>query len=157
MLPLSLFGALIALSTLATTRITAQVSRPTVAEQLVGEFVRAHKELAAVELAVVSAGICRTIAATDPKDVGARCDADEKGPMRTGDPFVESPTEADPVYDITQALHDTRGRLIGAVGMDIRPADGQDSVAVLMVARALLSDLEASIPSKQRLFQPASR
>jgi hypothetical protein len=157
MLSLSAFGALIALSTLATARIAAQVSRPTVAEQLVGEFVRTHKELAAVELAVDSAGICRTIAATDPKDVGDPCDADENGPMRTGDPDIVSPTRDDPVYDITQALHDTTGRLIGAVGMDITPAAAQDSVAVLMVARALLRELEASIPSKQFLFQPATR
>ena len=151
------FGALIALSTQATTRIAAQVSRPTAAEQLVGEFVSTHKELAAVELAVDSAGTCKTVAATDPKDVGDPCDADENGPMQTGDPFIEPPTKDDPVYDITQALHDTTGRLIGAVGMDIRPAAGQDSVAVLRVARDLLRELEASIPSKRWLFQPATK
>ncbi|MGH7512871.1 MAG: PDC sensor domain-containing protein [Gemmatimonadales bacterium] len=157
MLPQSVFSALIALTTLATTRIAAQVPRPTVAEQLVREFVRTHKELAAVELAVDSAGRCTTVAATDPKDVGHPCDADENGPMRTGDAYVEPPTNDDPVYDITQALHDTTGRLIGAVGMDIRPAAGQDSVAVLMVARDLLRELEASIPSKRWLFQEAQR
>ena len=101
-----------------------------------------------------SAGTCKTIAATDPKDVGERCDDDEIGPMRTGEPDVGAPTRDDPVYDITQALHDATGRLIGAVGMDIKPMAGQDRAAALVVARRLLRELEARIPSMHRLFEP---
>ncbi len=72
--------------------------------------------------------------------------------MRTGEPFVEEPTKNDRFYDITQALHDAAGRLVGAVGLDITPKPGQDRAAVVARARALLHELEAAIPSKQQLF-----
>jgi hypothetical protein len=125
---------------------------PSFAQQLVDRTVAAHAELAAVELAVVTGRGCRTIAATAPEDVGERCDADELGPMRTGEPDIEAPSASDPVYDITQALHDSAGRLIGAVGMDLKPVAGEDQAAVLAKARAILRELEAAIPSKARLL-----
>jgi hypothetical protein len=123
------------------------------AQRLVDRLVAGHRDLAAVELAVDSGGVCRTVAATDPKDIGERCDADELGPIRTGEPDVEAPTREDPVYDITQALCDSAGRLIGAVGMDLKPATGQVRATVLARARAILRELEAAIPSKARLLQ----
>jgi hypothetical protein len=82
-----------------------------------------------------------------------KCDDDEKGPIRTGEPDVEAPSKADPVYDITQALHDSAGRLIGAVGMDIKPEAGPDRAAVVARAKALLQELEAQIPSKEKLYE----
>ena len=124
------------------------------AQQLVNRTVAAHPELAAVELAVVTGGVCKTVAATAPEDIGERCDADELGPMRTGEPDIEAPSASDPVYDITQALHDSAGRLIGAVGMDLKPVAGEDQAAVLAKARAILRELEAAIPSKTRLLAP---
>jgi hypothetical protein len=127
----------------------------TYAQQLVDRFVASHPDLAAVELALVTGEECKTVAATAPEDVGERCDADELGPIRTGEPDVEAPSASDPVYDITQALHDSAGRLIGAVGMDLKPEAGQDPAAVLERARAILRELESAIPSKARLLQPA--
>jgi len=127
------------------------------AQQLVNRTVAAHPELAAVEVAVLTGGACRTVAATDPKDIGERCDKDEWGPIRTGTPDVEAPSAADPVYDITQALHDSAGRLIGAVGMDLKPMAGQDRAAVVARARAILREMEAAIPTKARLLSPDAR
>jgi hypothetical protein len=127
-----------------------------VAQQLVDQFVQAHPELSALELAVVSSGHCKTIAATAAEDVGEKCDADELGPIGTGKPDVEVPTTEDPVYDITQALHDREGRLIGAVGMDLKPATGPTREAVVARAGELLRDLEAQIPSKTRLLEPVA-
>jgi len=76
--------------------------------------------------------------------------------MQTGQPNVEERTTEDPIYDITQALHDVSGTLIGAVGMDLapQPIQGRDTV----VARGLenLQDLEARIPSKNRLYENPS-
>jgi hypothetical protein len=100
---------------------------PIIAQQLVNQFVRAHPELTGLELAVTTSGHCKTIAATAAEDIGEKCDADELGPIRTGKPDVEAPTKADPVYDITQALHDAAGHLIGAVGMDLKPRHGADT------------------------------
>jgi hypothetical protein len=129
---------------------------PTYAQQLVDHLVAVHSDVKAMELAVGSLDDCKTVAATDRKDVGEKCDDDELGAMRTGEPDVEAPTKDDPVYDITQALHDHTGTLIGAVGMDLAPAPGQDRAAMVARARALLRELEARIPSKERLLQPAA-
>jgi hypothetical protein len=129
---------------------------PTYAQQLVDHLVAVHSDVKAIELAVGSLDDCTTVAATDRKDVGEKCDDDELGPMRTGEPDVEAPTKDDPVYDITQALHDHTGTLIGAVGMDLAPAPGQDHAAMVARARTLLRELEARIPSKERLLQPAA-
>ena len=138
--------------------LTAQGSagvRPrTRAQQLVNRTVAAHPELAGLELALETGGVCKTVAATAPEDIGERCDADELGPMRTGEPNVEAPSASDPVYDITQALHDSAGGRIGAVGMDLKPAAGRTRAAVLAKARAILREMEAAIPSKAALLDP---
>ena len=141
--------------------VAAAQARPgarglTRAQQLVNRTVAAHPELAGLELALVTDGACRTVAATAPEDIGERCDADELGPMRTGRPDIEAPSASDPVYDITQALHDRAGRLIGAVGMDLRSEAGHDRAAILARARAILREMEAAIASKAALFEPAS-
>ena len=129
---------------------------PIRAQQLVDDFVKAHPDLAALEIALTSPQGCRTIAATAREDVGEKCDADELGPIRTGKPDVEEPTKADPVYDITQALHDAAGTLIGAAGMDLQPAVGNRAAAIARAA-ALLRELESLIPSKAALTEPIPR
>jgi len=138
----------------ATARGRAGVRPRTRAQQLVNRTVAAHPELAGLELALETGGVCKTVAATAPEDIGERCDADELGPMRTGEPNVEAPSASDPVYDITQALHDSAGGRIGAVGMDLKPAAGRTRAAVLAKARAILREMEAAIPSKAALLDP---
>lgn len=123
------------------------------AQALVDQAVARHPEVKAVELAIDSAGVCKTIAGTAKEDIGEKCDEDELEPMRTGEPGIEAPTTEDPVYDITQALHDVAGRLIGAVGMDITPVPGHTRAQALALAQTVLRELEARIPSKQKLFE----
>ena len=122
------------------------------AQRLVDDFVRAHPELSALEIALTSAQGCKTVAATERKDVGEKCDDDELGPIRNGKAVVEAPTKADPVYDITQALHDASGALIGAAGMDLKPTIG-DRDAVVKRAADLLRELEKTIQSKSWLLE----
>ena len=43
--------------------------------------------------------------------------------------------------------------LIGAVGMDLKPAANEDRAAVLVKARAILREMEAAIPSKAALLR----
>ncbi|MEJ2185613.1 MAG: PepSY domain-containing protein [Gemmatimonadota bacterium] len=124
------------------------------AQWLVDRSVSAHGPVKSVEMAVVLDGVCRTVAATAPEDIGEKCDADENQPMATGEPDVEAPSQADPVYDVTLALHDITGALIGAVGMDIDAGD-MDRAGVLALARSVLAEIEQQVPSKQRLFQAA--
>lgn len=126
------------------------------ARWLTTRTVAGHAPIEAVEIAVVRDGVCRTVASTHAEDMGETCDADENGPMKTGKPSVEAPSSDDPVYDVTQALHDAQGNLIGAVGMDIEPG-AMTRDAVLRLARSALQEIEARIPSKERLFGPAPR
>ena len=113
--------------------------------------------MVSLELAVSGDRGCRTIAATAREVVGAICDAEELGPMTTGKPAVVAPTRHDPVYDITQALHDANGKLIGAAGMNLDPDVGRSRDAALNHARRLLRELEQQIPSKAKLMEPVSR
>jgi hypothetical protein len=128
----------------------------TYAQQLVDRMVAQHPHVKSVELALLSSKGCATVAATAPEDIGEACDNDENTPMKTSKPFVEAPSKDDPVYDITQALHDASGQLIGAVGMDIAPA-GRSRADVVAQAAAVLGEMEGSIPSKEKLVEPASR
>ena len=126
----------------------------TYAQQLVDWLVASNADVTAVELAVLSDSGCATLAATDPDDVGEACDEDERIAMRAG-AHVERPSAHENAYDITQALHDVSGKLIGAVGFDILPAPEAGDSVVLTRARALLGELEARIPSKASLSGPA--
>jgi hypothetical protein len=123
------------------------------AQQLVDETVARHTDLRNLELALVTKSGCATVASASPEDIGERCDADEEVPMRTGRPAIEAPTRDDPVYDITQALHDVAGKLIGAAGMDIAPQRGETPAAVLQRAHAILLEVEARIQSKEALLE----
>lgn len=131
----------------------ARDSGGTFAQRLVEETRRRHPELAGVELAATSARGCAVIAATDRSLIGEPCGDDERQPMATGEPSVEEPSSSDPVYDITQALHDSAGRLVGTLALDITPAPGQKRDAVVAFARAVLKEVEAQIPSRSRLDQ----
>lgn len=124
------------------------------AQQLVDQIVARHPEVKSVELALLSTQGCATVAATAAEDIGEACDNDENTPMKTGRPFVEAPSKDDPVYDITQAIHDASGKLIGAVGMDIDPA-GRDRKAVVAQAEAVRKEMETLIASKEKLLAPA--
>src|SRR5262245_40236845 len=150
--------AMVAVAALTLAAHPFSASGQTLAQHLVRDMVAKHSEvLSAMELAVLSGNRCATVASTDPKDVGEKCDADEKAPIRTGQPDVDAPSKEDPVYDITQALHDASGNLVGAVGMDIKPSAGKDRAAVVAVARELLRELEAQIPSKAKLVERSTR
>jgi hypothetical protein len=122
-------------------------------QELIVAFLAAHADsLEAIELAVISGHGCKTVAATHTEDVGEACDADERAAMKSGKPYVEAPSKADPIYDITQALHDRNGTLIGAVGMDLKPSIG-NRAAVVARAQALLRELEAQVPSAAKLLE----
>ncbi len=109
--------------------------------RLVARFVADHRDVEALEVALGTGESCRTVAASDPDDVGEACDEDELRAMRTGEPVVGGPESDGSVYDVTQALHDAEGRLIGAVGMDVR-ANGRSREEVIERAKELLTGLQ---------------
>jgi hypothetical protein len=167
-------GVIVCLTTATVATPSAQAQRrpegKTYAQVLVDDLVKRHPDVRGVELAVLTEAGCATLAATDQEDIGEKCDDDENGPIQTGEPFVEEPGAPTPqeepedkaeieeqdLYDVTQALHDASGRLVGAVGIDIKPRPGQDRAAVVARAKVLLRELETRIASKEKLFERAT-
>src|SRR5260370_41021352 len=93
------------------------------AQKVVAELKAAHPEITGLELAATRSAQegCKTIAATEVKETGEKCDKDEFTAMKTNQPFVEK--EKDGVA-ATLPMHDSAGKIIGIVGMDFnaRPA-----------------------------------
>jgi len=125
----------------------------TFAQRLVDEAVTKHPELTGLEMSATPPGkqTCVTIAATEAKELGEKCDEDEFAAMRTGKPFVEKEEEG---FDITLPLHDATGKMIGTVGMDFKPEPGQQELDVVKRAQQIAGELEKQISSKAKLFEP---
>ena len=130
-------------------------SKKTQAQNLIDLITQEHSEITALELSTTPAGQegCVTIAATEAKDLGEKCDKDEATAMKTGKPFVEHEPDG---FDVTAPLHDASGKLIGAIGIDFKPQPGQTKTDVLKLTAGLLQEVEQQFPSKALLFQAVS-
>ena len=130
-------------------------SGKTQAQQLVDSAVKKNADVVGLEVSATPAGksTCVTIAATEAKDVGEKCDEDEFAALKTGKPHVEK--EADG-YDVTAPLHDVSGRLVGTIGIDFKSQAGQTDASILQRTSEILKELEQHIRSKEFLLQPAS-
>jgi len=140
---------LLATGSLASKR--APESKPKIfAQRLVEEVLAKHSNITSAELAVRSPEGCSTIASSDPKDVGEKCDQDEVDPLRTGEPFVERESDG---FDVTMPLHDTSGQIIGTIGLDFKAEPGQQRSSVVQKAKKILQEVEPQIPSKAKLLE----
>lgn len=128
--------------------------KKTKAQSLVEATAKNHPELTGLELSSTPPATyeCITIAATEAKDLGERCDKDEFKALKAHKPFVEQ--EADG-FDVTAPLHDAKGRLVGTVGIDFRTKPGQTKAEILKRTNVVVRELESQIPSRAFLFQPA--
>jgi hypothetical protein len=153
--PVILIAAIVGVFAALHIQLIAQIpEKPKIkAQQLLESTLAAHAELTSLELGATPPGstTCQTVAATEAKEVGEKCDNDELTALRTKRPFVEKEANE---YDVTAPLHDITGKLIGTVGMDIKP-QGQTRASVLKLTQAVVRDLERQIPSKASLFEPA--
>jgi len=130
-------------------------SGKTQAQQLVDSTVKKNGDLAGLEVSATPAGktTCVTIAATEAKDIGEKCDEDEFAALKAGKPRVERESDG---YDVTAPLHDARGKLVGTIGIDFKLLPGQTDESILQRTGELLKQLEPQISSKEFLLQPAS-
>jgi hypothetical protein len=130
-------------------------SGKTHAQQLIDSTVKKYADIAGLEISATPAGktTCVTIAATEAKDLGEKCDEDEFAALKTGKPHVEK--EADG-YDVTAPLHGASGNLVGTIGIDFKLQSGQTDESILQRTSEILKQVEPQIPSKQFLFQSAS-
>ena len=149
----SVWGILIC-GLLGSAPLNAQ-SPKTQAQRLVDITAQKHPEIIGLELSATppGKGICITIAATESKDLGEKCDEDEATALKTQKPFVEHEPDG---FDVTAPLHDARGELIGTLGIDFKPQAEQTKSGVLKRTTELLREIERQIPSKAFLFQSAS-
>lgn len=120
------------------------------AQQLLEETLPKHPEVTGLEMSATSRQGCKTIASTDPKDLGEKCDQDEWQPLRTGKPYVEQESDG---FDVTLPLHDASGKTIAVVGMDFKPEPGQTKRSVVKQGRQIVSDMEKQVSSKAKLFE----
>ncbi|HVZ19324.1 MAG TPA: PDC sensor domain-containing protein [Terriglobales bacterium] len=138
--------------------VVARAADRNFAQHLVEATLAKHPELAGVELSSTPPGTsqCQTIASTDPHDLGDKCDNDELTAIKTDKPFAENEVEkGQHVWDITSPLHDSSGKLVGTVGMDVKPRPGQTKPVVLRLTAAIVQEMEQRIPSKASLFAAA--
>jgi hypothetical protein len=121
------------------------------AQQLVEEIRARHLEITGLELAARGSrtDVCKTIAATEAKEVGEKCDKDELTAIKTNQPFVEHEVDG---FDITMPLHDASGVVIATVGMDFKPEPGQQRDTVLKQAKQIAAEFEKAITAKSQLF-----
>jgi hypothetical protein len=119
----------------------------------VDEVKAAHPEITSLELAAAQSANdrCRTIAATEAKEVGQKCDKDELTAMKTNKPFIEKEKDE---WDATLPIHDSAGAVIGTAGMDFKAGPGQTKETVERQAKQIASELEKRIASRSQLFEP---
>ena len=124
------------------------------AQKAVAEIKAAHPEITGLELAATRSAQegCKTIAATEVKEISEKCDKDEFTAMKTNQPFVEQEKDE---FDATLPIHDSAGKIIGTVGIDFKAGPGQTKETVVRQAQQIASELEKRITSKEQLFEPA--
>ena len=139
---------------LASVQLHSQL-RKTQAQHLVELTAQKHPEVTGLELAASPVGQqgCITIAATEAKNLGAKCDEDEAAALKTLKPFVEHEPDG---FDVTAPLRDAKGNLIGTLGIDFKPQGGQTEASILKGTSRLLREMEQQIPSKAFLFGPVT-
>lgn len=123
------------------------------AQKVVEEVKAAHPEITSLELAAAKAEAgCQTIAATEAKEIGEKCDEDELTAMKTNRPFVEQEKTE---FDVTLPIHDASGKIIATAGMDFKTEPGRTKATVTREALKIAAELERRLPSHDALFRPA--
>jgi hypothetical protein len=142
------------LLTLALIVLTSANAAEIRAHKVVTEIKAAHPEITGLELAASRSEQegCKTIAATEVKEIGEKCDEDEFAAMKTDQPFVEKEKDE---FDATLPIHDAAGKIIGTVGMDFKAGKGQTKETVTHQAKQIVSELEKRITAKEQLFESA--
>ena len=107
---------------LAVAGIRAQPNQ-TFAQKVVEQIKAAHPEITGLELAATKPGKgCQTIAATEIREVGEKCDEDELTARKTNRPYVEQEKTE---FDVTVPIHDSGGKVIATAGMDFKLEPGR--------------------------------
>ena len=123
----------------------------TLAQRLVDELAKKHPELLRIGLHVTPPRSSENIivASNVSAKVGQKSDPEDLQAMKTGRPVVLREGEN---FDVTLPLHDASGRIIGAIGLTLKPTTGEQEADATRRARAIARELENRTPSKDSLF-----
>jgi hypothetical protein len=123
----------------------------TLAQRLVDELAKKHPELVRIGLHVTPPSSSENIiiASNVAAKVGQKSDPEDLRAMKTGRPVVLREGEN---FDVTLPLHDATGEIIGAIGLTLKPAGGEQEGDATRRARAIARELEKRTPSKDSLF-----
>jgi hypothetical protein len=110
-----------------------------------------HPELEGFGLATTpqDGGDCVTIADTDAKELGDKCDKGELAVMKSGKSTLEKESDG---FDVTIPLH-VSGKTIGIIAMDFKL--DQKEAGLMDRAKVIAKEVEDQIPSKSKLFEAA--
>jgi hypothetical protein len=137
-------------------RNNKSVSVKIFAQKVVDDALAAHPEIAALELSATPPNktACVTIASSDPKEIGEKCDKEVVTAMKTNSPFVERETEeGKKIFAITVPIHDPSGNVIGTVGLDFPRNSDSEQAKVSERAKQIAAELEAKLKSIEKMFE----
>jgi hypothetical protein len=125
------------------------------AQMQVDELAARHPELVRIGLHLTPPGSSENIivASNVPAKIGQKSDPEDMKAMQTGNPVV---LKEGSNIDVTLPLHNAAGKIIGAIGLTLRPKAGEDESGALNQAQNIARELERQIPSAPKLFEPAS-
>ena len=134
----------------------ATAKKATLAQRLADGLAKDHPDLVRVGLHVTPPGASENIiiASNVAEKIGQKSDPEDLKAMTTGRAVVLREGQN---FDVTLPLHDASGKLIGAVGLTLRPAADEKKGAATRRAEALARDLERQIPSLESLFSSAGQ
>ena len=124
------------------------------AQRLVDQLAAKHPELVRIGLHVTPPNRSHNIivASNVAAKIGQKSDPEDLQAMRTGKPVV---LREQGNFDVTLPLHDSSGNVMGAIGLTIRPAAGEQESGARQRAQKIARELEGQIPSKAQLFESA--
>ncbi|MGH9472723.1 MAG: hypothetical protein ACRD1M_08265 [Terriglobales bacterium] len=124
----------------------ARAAHP-LAQRLVTSVQASHMDVTEVGIELPSAKSCTTIASTDPGDAGDKCESDDILPLKTGKPSVVKESDG---YDVSVLLHDSSGRQIGVLGIEMK-LTGHTRTSALAEARRIEREMAKQITSRASL------
>src|SRR5438270_13063614 len=122
------------------------------AQKMLDEVKAAHPEITSLELAARTSAGCQTIAATEAKEIGQKCDKDELTAWKMNRPFVEQEKDE---FDATMPVHDSSGKVVATAGMDFKAEAGRTKETVTRDAHKIIAELERRIALEPAVLAPA--
>jgi hypothetical protein len=137
-------------------RNNKSVSVKIFAQKVVDDTLAAHPEIGGLELSATPPNKtgCVTIASSDPKEIGEKCDKEVVTAMKTNSPFVERETEdGKKIFAVTVPIHDPSGNVIGTAGLDFPRNSDSEQAKVSERAKQIAAELEAKLKSIEKMFE----